>query len=141
MAANFLHKLLNELPEESRWVVMENFAYLPQQKIYELLLQLEQDILRKVVAKKGTDSEEYKFFKAITNVLYQAGEAASLIEGLNNELQGFKEYNEYLHKRNAELEVKITRWQTIEDLQREGLLEIYIKRVQEILEKERKNGN
>lgn len=137
---NFLHKLLNDLPEESKWIVMEGLPHIPQARIYQLILQLEQDILRKVVVKKGVDSDEYKFFVQIKNILYQAGESVHLIETINNELLGFKQYNQFLHERNSVLEKEVNRFRTIEELHADGVLEAYIARTKEILANELKRA-
>lgn len=133
---NFLHKLLNELPEESKWILTEGLPYMPQARIYQMILQLEQDVLKKVLVKKGADSEEYKFFMNIKNILYQAGEAVHLIETLHNELLGFKQYNEFLQARNNKLEQEVNRFRTIEELSATGVLEAYINRTREVLKQE-----
>lgn len=138
MSSVFLHKLLNELPEESRWILMDGMPNVAQHKIYQLLLQLEQDILRKVLVKYGKDSEQYKFYNDIKTVLYQAGEAQHLVELLNKELMAFKEYNQFLKERNAALEKEVNRFKTIEELQSADLLEIYTARVKQVLETEKK---
>lgn len=139
-STNFLHKLMNDLPEESRWIIMQGLPYMKQAKVYDLILQLEQDILRKVLLKKGKDSEEYKFFLAITSALYQAGEAVNLIDTLNNELVGMKQYNDFLHERNIKLETEINRWRTIEELATNDVLEVYVNRTKEILTREKKDN-
>ena len=133
---NFLHKLLNGLPEESKWILTEGLPHMPQARIYQLILQLEQDILKKVIVKKGVASDEYKFFMDIKNILYQAGEAVHLIELLNSELIGFKQYNQFLHERNNKLEQEVNRFRTIEELTADGVLEAYIARTREILKHE-----
>lgn len=134
----FLHKLLNELPEESKWIVFGDLKFSSQYRIYQLILQLEQDILRKVLVKKGKESEEFKFFSELLNALYQAGEAVHVIDKLNAELSGFKQYNEFLHKQNAELVQEVNRWKTIEELSAGGILEAYINRTREVLAHELK---
>ena len=141
---NFLHKIMNDFPEESKWIIMNGLPYMPQARIYQILLQLEQDILKKVLLKKGKHSDEYKFFTELKNVLYQAGEAVHLIELLNNELIAFKTYNDFLQQRNNELEREVNRWRTLEELNANGLLEVYINRVRDLMKDEldkKKKGN
>ncbi len=143
-STNFLHSLMNKLPEESKWVLMQGLPYMRQAQIYDLIVQLEQDILRKIIVKKGKDSEEYKFFLKMISVLYQAGEAVNLIDRLKEEMNGLVQYNKFLHERNNRLEQDVNRFRTIEELQADGMLEAYVERTKQILKDNKPpetNGN
>jgi len=136
--SNFLHQLMNHLPEESRWILYTESDFLTQIALYQLILQFEQDVLRKVLQKDGPESDRYKFFLNIKNAIYQAGEAMYIIETLRKELSHFKEYNDFLMQRNAELEKTLLRWQTAEEMFASGMLESYMKRIREVAKREAK---
>lgn len=126
---NFLQQLIEQLPDQSKYILYEGLQYSTQAKIYEAMLRLEQDVISKVLNSKGKDSEEYKFFMLIKNILYQAGEGDYMIEQYKADNNIMRQLNEFLLKRNAMLENELAKYRTIEELKADGALQIYIERV------------
>lgn len=126
---NFLQLLVETLPDQSKYLLYEGLEYSTQSKIYETLLQLEQGVIKKILAVKGKESEEYKFFMLIKNILYQAGEANYIIEQLKNDNNVQRQLSEFLLQKNSILETELNKYRTIEQLKTDGALQIYIERV------------
>lgn len=130
---NFLQTLIETLPEQSKYVLYDGLKYNTQANIYNTMLRLEKDVISKILAAKGKESDEYKFFMLIKDILYQAGEADYLIQHYKTELNVQRQLNEFLLQKNATLENEINRYRTIEDLKVDGALQIYIERVTEAM--------
>jgi hypothetical protein len=132
---SFLEQLIEGLPDVAKHIVYERLEHNTQAQIFQAMAQLESDVIRPYITKKGIDSQEYKFFTRLKNIMYQAGEAAHIIERMQAEAHEMNLFNKYLSSKCAELEIELSKYRTIEELTADGALELYIKRVKESMKR------
>ena len=117
----FLKYLQDNLPPESQWILMTGLDYHSEVKIYQAILTLEEDVLRKVLKLKGDKDPTYIFMMSIKDMLYQAAESIAIIEHLKLKYQMEYEHRLFAEDRNAKLQQLLTRFETLEDVPKESL--------------------
>ena len=130
---SFLQYLNKELPVDSRWILFEGLEYHAERQIYDTILQLEQEILGPLHRQGKVESSTFKLMLRIKNILYQAGEGEARVTELTREIHRMRDLNNYLLDRNADLQLQLSKYQTIEDMLREGSLEGYINKVRTVM--------
>lgn len=128
---SFLEQLIEGLPDSAKHIIYEGLEHNTQAQIFQAMLQLETDVIKPYIGKKGVDSPEYKFFTKLKNIMYQAGEAECIIDRLQRDAHEMNLFNKFLSGKCAELEMELTKYRTIEELTADSTLELYIKRVKQ----------
>lgn len=112
----FLQYLQENLPPESQWILFTGLDYHKEVQIYNAILTLEEDVLRKILKSKGASDPTYIFMMQIKDMLYQAAEAISVIEHLKSKYQAEYEKSQFYIDRAAKLEQMLTRFETLADI-------------------------
>ena len=112
----FLQYMLDNLPPQSQWILMTGLDYHSEIKIYNAILQLEEEVLRPLKQKKGIADPTYIFMMSVKDMLYQAAESLSVIENLKTKYQLEYEMRGFFQDRSAQLQQVLTRFETLEEL-------------------------
>ena len=131
---SFLQYLDKMLPDVSRWILYDGLQYSKEVQIYDAILQLEEELLRPLHTNGKTGTPVFKLLLRIKDMLYQAGEANSIIETLKEKLQAERNYSAFLNAELARTQQLLNRFEVAEDLITAGTLEITIERVRKVMQ-------
>jgi hypothetical protein len=131
---SFLQHLLKTLPEASKWIVFDGLQYKSEAQIYDTILQLEEDLLRPLSATGKQGGATFKLLTAIKDILYQAGEAHNIVERLQERIEHERSLARFFEQQYLRAQQQLLRFETIEDMEREGTLELAMERVRKVMQ-------
>jgi len=134
---SFLAYLRQQLPEAAQWILYEGLDYRSEREIYDTILQLEQELLGPLHKAGKKDVPVFKLGLRLKNILYQAGEADYMIQRLTERLAMEREEKEFYKQRLAQMQTLLSRFETLEDMERGGVLESGMLRIRRMMAEKR----
>lgn len=131
---SFLTHLAEMLPEDKQWLLFDKITMQTRAQLYSDLLDFESSFLTPVLKKYGDQSQQYKFLSRVKNIIIQAAEQQYIIEQQRERINGITALNEMLYSENTKLQAELSKYQTIEEMSVAGVLEAYVRSVQETLQ-------
>ena len=131
--SSFLKYLADNLPEEQRWMIFDKIKIQTRFEIYSDLIRYEQNVLSQMRKKHGADSEVFRFFDRIKNTIIQAAEQQYIIEQQKDEVNFMKQEREFYMAQNLKMQRKLERYETIEEMTVEGVLQHHVDQIQKML--------
>lgn len=133
----FWRKLLEHAKDGNNYSLFDKLEYLREAQLYELITQVEESLIKprmdKLAQTKAdpTTDATLQFFKKIRTAIYQCGEQNYIVENLNRDMYLQADYLKFLMLENARYQAKLAKYETLEEMQAQGTLEMMVKNVRE----------
>lgn len=129
---------LSELSLEDQKKLVDGLQGVPIKQLYDQAQYIENILLPKILASRGVESEDYKFYKGVANSLIWAMFIVDRFEFLKSQYTTEQLFREFLQEQLIVYKSELDKYQTVEDMFMNLTYDKYSKAVGKRIENELK---